>query len=57
MGSDDYDSDQLGYSFLVHMAEKIPVRIKGKDILIERAAEKDITFKDFLVSLFSEEIV
>ena len=29
LGSEDYESDNIGYSFLVHTGDKIPIRIIG----------------------------
>lgn len=48
MASDDFDSDDLGWRFLIKKAERIGVRIFGPDFQIERAVEKDCLIADFL---------
>jgi hypothetical protein len=50
LASSDFDSDDLGWRFLIKKAERIGVRIFGSDFQIERAAEKDCLIADFLNS-------
>ena len=38
LGSSDFDSDQLGFRFLVHRGEVTPIRIISKDFTLERSA-------------------
>ena len=41
MGSYNFEEDEdLGFSFLIHNGDKIPIRIIGDDLQIERGCEK-----------------
>jgi hypothetical protein len=48
LGSDNFKSDDLGYLFLVHRAEKLAIKFMYEDITIERSSDKNMLFSELL---------
>lgn len=55
MGSKDFESGNLGFSFITSKTDRVPVKIIAKNFIIERGVDKDFTLSEFLASVFEVE--
>lgn len=47
LGSENFESEDLGHLFLIHKSERIAVKFLHKDITIERSCSKEVTLQQF----------